>query len=211
VSDGAKVALKHVVTDLWSGEREVSVHLAATGAPGVVPLIDAFWDRPLGEAGWTACRVLVMPWLTCLVQRHWADGQYQERLTLEHLALGDVVKCARQLLECLVVLHEERSIVHLDIKPSNIFVRLGSCSRSCPTKGTTTAAASAVEQAKENTFHQSVVVSNACSSTDSSSITECLLGDFGLSRVRVHTDCPAPPLEGMSEREMTCVFFFLFS
>jgi len=190
VSDGAKVALKHVVTDLWSGEREVSVHLAATGAPGVVPLIDAFWDRPLGEAGWTACRVLVMPWLTCLVQRHWADGQYQERLTLERLALGDVVKCARQLLECLVVLHEERRIVHLDIKPSNIFVRLGSYSLSCPTKGTTTTAASAVEQAnKENTCHQSVVVSNACSSTDrsssssSSSITECLLGDFGLSRI----------------------------
>jgi len=44
----------------------------------------------------------------------------------------------------------------------------------------------------------------------SSSITECLLGNFGLSCVQVHIDCPAPPLEGMSEREMTCVFLFFF-
>jgi len=155
------VALKHIITDLGSGKCKVSVHLAATGAPGVVPLIDAFWDQPLGKAGWMACRVLVMPWLICLVQCHWANGQYQEQLMLEHLVLGDVVRCARQLLECLVVLHEERHIVHLDIKPSNIFVHLGSYSLSCPTKGTTTTAASAIEQAnKENTCHQSVVVSN---------------------------------------------------
>jgi serine/threonine protein kinase len=78
----------------------------------VVPLLDTFWDRPLGEGGKSSARVLVMPFLTCLAPR----GRCVP------LKLADVVLCLRNMLACLRRLHEERRIVHLDIKPSNLFV-----------------------------------------------------------------------------------------
>jgi serine/threonine protein kinase len=79
---------------------------------GVVPLLDTFWDRPLGEGGKSSARVLVMPFLTCLAPR----GRCLP------LKLADVVLCLRNMLACLRKMHEERRVVHLDIKPSNLFV-----------------------------------------------------------------------------------------
>lgn len=111
MGDQLPVALKRVAGDLWSSERELSMHLAATGVPGVVPLLDTFWDRPLGEGGKTSARVLVMPFLTCLAPRGHC-------IPLKH---ADVVLCLHNLLACLRKLHERR-VVHMDIKPSNLFV-----------------------------------------------------------------------------------------
>lgn len=34
IADGLVVAMKRIVEDLWSSERELSMHLAASGAPG---------------------------------------------------------------------------------------------------------------------------------------------------------------------------------
>jgi serine/threonine protein kinase len=110
-----------------------------------VPLLDTFWDRPLGEGGKTSARVLVMPFLTCLAPRGHC-------IPLKH---ADVVLCLHNLLACLRKLHERR-VVHMDIKPSNLFVIYAD-----------TAPADANDQAE----------------TRDRTISEFLLSDFGLSRV----------------------------
>ena len=53
-----------------------------------------------------------MPYLTCL-----APGG--RCIPLKH---ADVVLCLHNMLTCLRKLHERR-VVHMDIKPSNLFVR----------------------------------------------------------------------------------------
>jgi len=84
---------------------------------GVVPLIDTFWDQPGGYAGHDSFRILVMPLFTGSI----AEPRFG-RLCQVALSYDDIVLFLENLLECLIVLHNERHIVHLDIKPSNILV-----------------------------------------------------------------------------------------
>jgi serine/threonine protein kinase len=55
-----------------------------------------------------------MPFLTCLAP---GGGLCAP---LKH---ADLLLCLRNLLGCLKQLHDERQVVHMDIKPSNIFAR----------------------------------------------------------------------------------------
>ncbi len=63
VSDGLPVVLKQLTCETWVAEHELSMHLAANGVPGVVPLLDTFWDQPRGKPGHDCFRVLVFPLL----------------------------------------------------------------------------------------------------------------------------------------------------
>jgi serine/threonine protein kinase len=87
-----------------------------------------------------------MPYLTCLAPR----GRC---IPLKH---ADVVLCLHNMLACLRKLHE-REIVHMDIKPSHLFVRYADSAN------TTSAKDDDGDHAK--------------------TIAEFLLADFGLSRV----------------------------
>lgn len=84
---------------------------------GVVPLLDTFWDNSERQLSGL---VLVMPLLAPLVPY---------RASRMQLTFKDILRCTRQLLLCLMKLHEERQVVHMDIKPSNIL------SRFSPTNG----------------------------------------------------------------------------
>lgn len=82
-----------------------------THQSGVVPLLDTFWDRPRGHLGATSSRVLVTPFLSNL-----ALSNDEQHLSL--LKEDDIVLFLSNMLQCLMVLHEER---HVIMEPSKKF------------------------------------------------------------------------------------------
>ncbi len=159
-SDGLPVVLKQLTCETWVAEHELSMHLAANGVPGVVPLLDTFWDQPRGKPGYDCFRVLVFPLLHPLQSQPPAVASLSLPPPASALSSDsdddDASNCSKnnnnsklggdddeatatntrrrkptsqleqihehlvQLLVCLKELHEERRIVHLDIKPSNL-------------------------------------------------------------------------------------------
>ncbi len=168
VSDRLPVVLKQLTCETWVAEHELSMHLAANGVPGVVPLLDTFWDQPRGKPGRDCFRVLVFPLLHPLQSYHLpvassssssanisssidnagsncsnvppsgdadnciknnnngnleSDGEVEatkRRRRKPTCQLEQIHEHLVQLLVCLKELHDQRRIVHLDIKPSNL-------------------------------------------------------------------------------------------